>query len=305
MNRVETVVPSVSAMVVTYHSGPALHECLFALVGMPDVSEVVIVNNGNPDHEFEWLQKFSEKQNPYPIVKLISGHGNIGFAAANNLAARHATGDRLLIINPDAVICPGSIAELEKALVTGQSPCLVGGKLLDTKGQEQKGGRRDLLSVRNALVSFSGLAGLEKIYPGFRNVHRERDPEPTKPERMPVVSGAFCYISADHYKQVGGFDEAYFLHVEDIDLCRKIHNQGGEVIYTPFARVMHYGSTSKVSASFVEWNKAKGLSTYFMKSAKTPIGRACALASLAFFGTMLVGRSFLIRKVLHRIRRWR
>lgn len=294
MKQPVSPLPSISAIVVTYHSGPVLKECLYALYSEPGLSEVVIVNNGNHSADEAWLEAFTESKRPYGC-RLITGHGNIGFAAAVNLGAKHAQSACYLIINPDAVIRIGSLPPLEAARRTGRAPCLVGGRLFYPTGNEQRGGRRELLTLPRAIFSFTGLSKLEKTFPAFRDLHREHDPEPTGPVPMPVISGAFCYISAPDYNAINGFDEDYFLHVEDIDLCRRIADAGGEVIYTPHAGVMHYGSTSDVSASFVQWHKAKGLAFYFTKHSKSPAEKAVAQASIVFFAALLIGRSGLIR----------
>ena len=290
----ENELPSIAAIVVTFHSGTVLKECLYALCANHGVTEIIIVNNGNTDDVVDWLANFECPEGQCRI-ELITGHGNIGFAAGVNLGAKAATGECLLIINPDAVLRAGSLPELELARQSGASPCLVGGKLFYLSGKEQRGGRRELLTPARALVSFTGLSKLEKLVPAFRNLHREHDPEPDGPVPMPVVSGALCYMSAKDYWAVDGFDEGYFLHVEDIDLCRRVGENGGQVIYTPNAGALHYGSTSQVSASFVEWNKAKGLSRYFKINANGPGERLFANVSLYLFAGLLVGRSSAIR----------
>lgn len=288
--------PSVSAIVSTYHSGPALKECLYALCVETEVTEIVVVNNGNTPEDSEWLANFKPPE--HCSYKLVSGQGNVGFSASINLGVRNSSGNRLLIINPDAVIRVHSLPALENAHKMGQTPCLVGGKLIYPNGQEQRGGRRHMLTPSRALATFTGLHKLQGIFPKLRNMHREHEPEPTMPVAMPVISGAFCYTSKEDYWTINGFDEGFFLHVEDIDFCRRIAEAGGQVMYTPFAVAMHYGSTSKVSAAFVEFNKARGLSYYFQKYAKTPVGRVAARASLLGFAPLLVTRSVLIRSMM-------
>lgn len=294
MNDRASTMPSVSAIVVTYHSGPPLKECLYALCVNKEISEIIIVNNGNDPDVVDWLNAFGCPQDGRRY-DVITGQGNIGFGAGLNMGVRAAKGECLLIINPDAVLRAGSLPHLETARQCGKSPCLVGGKLYYQDGREQRGGRRELLTLRRAFISFSGLSRLEKRFPRFRDLHREHDPEPIGPVPMPVISGALCYISKQDFETLGGFDEGYFLHVEDIDLCRRVGAHGGQVIYTPDAGALHYGSTSKTSKSLVEWHKAKGLSYYFRKYARSPVERHIAEGSLVFFAILLVGRSAFIR----------
>ena len=79
----------ISAVVVTYHSGDVLRACLTSLLASPDCEEIVLVNNGNPDKVLSDLSAWTEAE---PRLKLITGHGNVGFGRACNLGAKHATG---------------------------------------------------------------------------------------------------------------------------------------------------------------------------------------------------------------------
>lgn len=72
-------------------------------------------------------------------------------------------------------------------------------------------------------------------------------------------------ISRDSFERLGGFDEGYFLHVEDLDICRRAEAEGGTVIYTPLASALHHGATSDAPALAVERHKGAGLSRYFRK----------------------------------------
>ena len=87
---------------------------------------------------------------------------------------------------------------------------------------------------------------------------------------MDAVSGALMYMSASSFRRLGGFDEGYFLHVEDLDLCRRAEADGGSVIYTPHASALHFGATSDAPSLFVEKHKGAGFNRYFRKYAETP-----------------------------------
>lgn len=285
----------VSAIVVTFYSGPALKECLNALRSDPEVSEIVVVNNGTTTEDLDWVRSVS--QTPGNDTRIVTGHGNVGFSAGVNLGVEHSRCDKLLVINPDAVLHADSITELELARQMGKSPCLVGGKLIYPDGSEVRGARREALTPWRVFVSFSGLSKLESRFKVFRSMHRDHDPEPESAVPMPVVSGACCYISRTDFDSINGFDEGYFLHVEDIDICRRVAEAGGEVMYAPKAVALHYGSTSKASVFFVEWNKAKGLARYFSVNAKSDLTRGVAKLSIVAFAPLLIGRSLLIRSV--------
>ena len=129
----------VSAIVVTYHTGPRLKECLYALNADPDISETIIVDNGNPPETSAWLASFCGTHDAF---HLLTGHGNIGFGAGINLGVQAASGEDILVINPDAVLRWGSVASLQAAARSCHAPWIIGGKIFDIDGRETRGPRR-------------------------------------------------------------------------------------------------------------------------------------------------------------------
>jgi len=97
-----------------------------------------------------------------------------------------------------------------------------------------------------------------EIIPGLQSIHRESDPLPDQPIQIETISGACLMTDRPCFERMGGFDERYFLHVEDIEICRRARQLGGEVNFVPGATVMHYGSTSNVPHVWIEKEKLKG-----------------------------------------------
>ncbi len=281
--------PSVSAIVVSYHTGSALRDCIDALLTDPQIDEIVIVNNGNKPRDVGLLNRLADKHRSR--VQLVSGHGNVGFARGSNLGAKYANGERLLFLNPDAILRRGSVAALEDAAKKRPEPWIVGGRIFDVKGQELRGGRRRMLGLTSALITYTGLGLFERLHPIFSDVNRFKEDCPMGPVEMPVVSGALMYMSRTGFDMLNGFDEDYFLHVEDIDICRRAQElENGGVYYTPLAGALHHGSTSDVSSLRVEWEKAWGLGLYFRKFAQAFPERLLACLLIPFFAILLIGR---------------
>ncbi|MEM1088014.1 MAG: glycosyltransferase family 2 protein, partial [Pseudomonadota bacterium] len=251
---------SVSAIVVSYHTGPRLKECLYALATDPEIDELVIVDHGNPAHIADWIVKFSDAREH---VTLLQGQGNIGFGAGVNLGVKYARGDCLLVINPDAVLKRVSVSAVMEARQSLHTPWIVGGKIFDINGREERGPRRRDLTLWRALTSFLGL----------NTWTLETEPEPINPIAMDVISGALFLISKQSFEQLEGFDEGYFLHVEDVDLCMRCRQAGGSVIYQPRAGALHYGATSNVPTRTIARHKARGFARYFRKRAKGPFSK--------------------------------
>ena len=252
--------PKVSAVIVTYQTGPRLKECLYALVSDPDVSEIILVDNGNPAAMEVWLDQFAER---HGALKILRGQGNIGFAAAVNLGAAAAKHPDLIILNPDAVLRRESVRGMQAVAQCSPAPTVVGGKIFDLYGREERGGRRRELTLWRAVTNMLG----------WNMWTLEGTPAPGQPVAMPVISGAFFLISKADFDQLGGFDESYFLHVEDIDLCRRCREAGGQVMYDPRAAALHFGSTSDAPSRIVAGHKADGLAYYFRKTAQNPFHR--------------------------------
>jgi N-acetylglucosaminyl-diphospho-decaprenol L-rhamnosyltransferase len=154
---------------------------------------------------------------------------------------------------------------------------VVGARVLNEDGSEQRGGRRGEVTPVTTLLSFSHLA---RSVPFLRKyeIHMEDQAEPEGPVPVPTISGACFYMSREDFNRLGGFDERYFLHVEDIDLCWRARRMGGSVVFAPEARVVHLGSTSLKHPVVVEYHKGRGLTRYFRKRADTPWRFALALA---------------------------
>ena len=262
-----------AALVVTYHTGPRLTECLYALKADPAVSEIVIADNGNPPEVQVWLEGFVT--GCAGRAKLLT-LDNPGFGAAVNRAARQTGAEWLLVINPDCVIRRGSVGQLAAALEGAPAPAIAGGRIFGVDGREQRGGRRNTLTLSAAL--------------GLSRWTLESESPPSGPVPVGAISGAFFLMRRADFVQLGGFDEGYFLHVEDVDLCRRAIEAGGSVIYQPLAGALHYTSTSDVPSAFVQQQKARSLARYFRKFARGPIERAMVEVAVPFIGLGLALR---------------
>ncbi|THD82549.1 MAG: glycosyltransferase family 2 protein [Phenylobacterium sp.] len=255
----------VSVVMVVYMTGEALDESVDCALRDPLVDELVIVDNGSTLRESQALRRLADHDRR---VVLMEGHGNVGFARGANLGARRALGDILIFLNPDAFLQPGCVAELVREIEDRPVPCIVGGRVLNADRTEQRGARRGDITLTSALLSLSGLA---RKVPGWGRfeVHWEGEALPDQPQPAPTISGACFCMRREDFDAVAGFDEQYFLHVEDVDLCWRVRQLGGVVLFHPKAEVIHLGHTSQTSPLRVEFHKGVGLARYFRKRADT------------------------------------
>ena len=275
----------ISVVVVSYYTGAALFECLQAVLADPDVFELILVDNGNPETTRARLWSFAKSR---ARIRVLQGQGNVGFGRACNYGARLAKGDFILFLNPDAIIEKGAVLKMAERGETLRRPWVLGGFLQTINGTEQRGSRRRALTPLSAVISFTPLHKL----PWFQSIHMGSDERPNEPQNVPIVSGACLMMDRESFDQLGGFDENYFLHVEDIDLCRRAGLAGGQVYSLPDAKVMHYGSTSQVRIQKVEFEKFKGFVRYFWSFSSKLWAKILLILAVPFMFAAIMGRAW-------------
>jgi GT2 family glycosyltransferase len=252
--------PSLTSVVmVTYNTGPVLMQAIEAVLAQTVPVELMLVDNGNPADITAKLQALAEKDSR---IRLISGHGNVGFSRGCNMGASAARGACLLFLNPDSLIPRDAIAKLREEGGRLKRPYMLGARLVNEDGSDQRGCRRALLTPMTAFIEALHLGFL---FPANRlNRHEEEVPDRVTP--MEAISGAFVFLPREDFWGIGGFDEGYFLHVDDLDLCLRFRRAGGEIYFVPSVIVTHVGGTSKTTQAFVEKHKARGFTRYFHKN---------------------------------------
>lgn len=265
----------ISVIMVVYMTGPALFTSIARVLADRDVDDFVIVDNGSSEADQARLFAISQTDER---IRLLQGHGNIGFARGANLGASAARGRFLVFLNPDAFLESGCVQSLAEAAKGQPSPCLVGARILNEDRSEQRGGRRHEVTPVTTLLSFTRLAERIPFLRSFE-IHLEDQELPEAPIPVPTISGACFGVTRSDFRRLKGFDGDFFLHVEDVDLCWRARENGGVVLFHPTAEVVHLGHTSLVEPFFVEWFKGHGLARYFVKRADT-LGRKLLAYSL-------------------------
>jgi GT2 family glycosyltransferase len=255
-----------SVMIVTYNSARLIDPLLSAIGHEIELlgSEVIVVDNASHDGTAEVIES------RHPWVRLIKSPENLGFAAANNLAARHASGRLLLLLNPDAMPEQGVITEAVDKMARHQKVGLAGGRLLAADGSTQPSARM-FPSLLNEWLVLSGLADRHPQSKFFGRFNRTWADAGVS-AKVDWVPGAFAIVRAALYRAIGGFDEKFFLYYEEVDLCRRIQAMGRRVVYWPSLRVAHSGgesaktvegqTVSKSGSQLTLWRARSGLIYY-------------------------------------------
>lgn len=251
-----------SVVVVSYWTGPILFEAMDSVLA-PDqkgVIELILVDNGNPPEISGELARRAQEE---PRLTLINGHGNVGFARGCNIGARRAGGRYLLLLNPDCRLSPGAIPALLAEAQTLGEDWMLGCRVLNPDGSDQRASRRALLTPYTALVE---TFRLDRLAPGLLRRYRlnhHDSPLPAETSSVPVISGACMMLPAATFHAAGGMDEGYFLHVDDLDLCFRLHRAGIPVWFTPHVEAVHHAGSSRINPVQVEWHKMRGFLRYF------------------------------------------
>ncbi len=226
----------VSVIVVSYQVRDLLRKCLSTLLAQHGLEpEIWVVDNASTDGSPEMVAR------EFPAIHLIRNDRNVGFARANNQALVMASGDILLLLNPDTEAPPLMLAALEGVFKRhGRAGC-VGLSLADDDGSPQPACHA-FPGVINMTVESLGLAraALRMGYGTPAATPRPRDGE------GPVdwVSGACFAISRVAHAQVGGLDEDLFMYGEEPDWCWRARQAGFETIFSDAACVLHHGGAS-------------------------------------------------------------
>ena len=263
--------PGVSVVMVSYRTGPVLHAAIEAVLAgdgtQEGVVELILIDNGNPP---EVVAELGRQAAAEPRLDLVSGHGNVGFARGCNMGAGRARGRYLLLLNPDCRLAPGAIPALLAEAAALGTDWMLGCRLLDPDGRDQRGSRRALLTPCTALVEAFRLDRLAPRYLRRHRLNHHDGPLPHRIGRIPAISGACMMLPAATFRAVGGMDEGYFLHLEDLDLCIRLHRAGIPAYFVPHVEAVHHAGSSQADPVRVEWHKARGFLRYFRKHFRRP-----------------------------------
>ena len=238
---------AIAAVVVTYQSAETIELCLQRLRTADGVAQIRVVDNGSDDGTLTIVQRIAAGE---PRLKFIANPDNPGFAVACNQGARAADAPWLAFVNPDCMVEADTLARLRD--LAGDAPVLLGCELVDEEGMADPAARR-----RDP--DFGGmLAG--------RGTDLSLPSDGSPLQRVDAVSGALMLLPRALFERIGGFDEGYRLHAEDLDLCRRVRDAGGDVAIANDVRVVHIrGVSSRARPYFVEWHKHRGLWRYFAR----------------------------------------
>ncbi len=243
----------IAAVVVTHESASSIDDCLMRLRVAHGVHEIRVVDNASTDDTMEIVQRHALQD---ARVRFIANPDNPGFAVGCNQGARDTQACWLAFVNPDLMVEADTLARLRAhAADAAADRMLLGVDLVDEDGM------RDAAARRRDPVFAAMLRS-----PGAASRLGVAVDEATPLQPVDIISGALMLMPRALFDRIGGFDEGYRLHAEDMDLCRRARAAGALVAVANDIRVLHIrGVSSRTRPVFVEWHKHRGLWRYFRK----------------------------------------
>ena len=254
-----------SIIIVNYHHSHILGDCLESVYRTIEKIqfEIILVDNSSTDGGLESILK------NYPVIRFIKNSENAGFARGNNQGAKIASGDFLLFINPDTIVIEDAIESKLDYIRSDSSIGILGPKVLNSDQTVQYSCRK-FPTIWSGLFNRYSLA--TRLFPNNRysRDYLMLDYDHNSIRSVDWVSGCCMMMSESTLKKASGFDENYFLFIEDVDLCQVIKKKGLRVVYFPNAKIFHKISSSNArSTSRVIIKRHQGMIYYNQKYSET------------------------------------
>ena len=219
----------ISCIIVSFNVSGLLQRCLQSLGHSPH--EIIVVDNASQDDSVRMVQQ------EFPHVRLVPLACNVGFSAAVNTGARLASGDALLLLNPDTCL-QTSLDTMAQRLVAQPQAVALGFRQVDEHGRFQLA-----WGLWPTLFTELLRRGVQRALDANKQ-HIARAIDHAQPRAVAWVAGSSLLVRREAFEKIGGFDEKFFLYFEDIDFCLRLRHAGGEIIYDPTITVLHHRGQS-------------------------------------------------------------
>jgi N-acetylglucosaminyl-diphospho-decaprenol L-rhamnosyltransferase len=257
--------PELSVCIVNWNCRGLLRQCLASLLDLPqDVRlEVIVVDNASTDGAADMVEQ------EFPEALLIRNGTNVGFARANNQAARRARGRYVVFLNNDTAAPAGTLGKLVDFLEAHPDVGMVGPRLRGADGRVQVScrPRPTLATFLHKTLLWRWLGVWRGAYHAYR---RSFEADTTRP--VDVLMGAAIVMRRDRFVKCGGWDEDFIFGGEDLELCYRVGKRAA-VVFCPDAEIIHYGRAStRAHSHFAAPHIAVGFLKYLRKTGASRLG---------------------------------
>lgn len=305
---------SLSIIVVSYNTREITLECLRSVYRETKIPEfeIIVLDNASTDGSVEAIKsEFGEK------IKFIASDNNYGFAAGNNIAIQQASGEYLLLLNPDTVVLDGAIDKLLAFANENIQAKIWGGKTLFADGSLNPASCWSKITLWSLVSQATGLSSMFRKSSLF-NPEGMGSWDRNGIRQVDIVSGCFFLITKNFWDELGGFREEFFMYGEEADLCLRAQLLGAKPMVSSEASIIHYGGASEKNRpdKLIRLSKAKMLliDKHFPFQTKRmglwlfslwPVSRALAHKILAKIGLSTESKYKVWREVVNRRDEWR
>jgi GT2 family glycosyltransferase len=231
--------PLISIVIVNYKVPEFITQAIRSIKAaeLSAETEIIVVDNASEDRSAEIVT------GEFPDVTFISLKANNGFGKACNIGAKQSRGTYLLLLNPDALISRNTLAVCRNYLDAHTDVGILGPKIINPDGSLQAGCRRSFPTPFN---SFCRLFGISWIFPRSKRLstYNLKNIDAGCSMEVDAISGSFMFMRLSLFTEIGGFDEAFFMYGEDLDLCAKAREKGYRVWYHPETQIIHFKAKS-------------------------------------------------------------
>lgn len=247
-----------SIIILAYNSSKDIEGCIESIFSYYSKEiesgefELVVTDNASADNTVDIVSDLKKR---HKKIHFFKNEENFGFAKGLNLASKNANGEFLLYLNPDTKVINSNISSMIELANSDKKIGVIGGQIVSSNGKKELSAGR-----------FYNLKNLFFLVMGLENFFKVRF-SPKNSQSVDFVSGGFMMVKKDLFFHLKGFDDNFFMYVEDIEFCYRVKKNGYKVMFCPFAKIIHeqHGSSNR---SFAIINIYKGM-LYFYKKHKS------------------------------------
>ncbi|NRT74188.1 glycosyltransferase [Clostridium beijerinckii] len=225
--------------------------------------EIILVDNASSDGSINKLQDEFRNIVITQKLRIIMNKDNLGFAKANNIGIKFASGKYILLLNSDTVLKENCLEKCIGKIEKDRNIGALGCKVILANGELDHACKRGFPSPKASLYYFLKLYKRNELkYGQYNALHLGEDDI----GEVDCLTGAFMLMPKLIFDKVGGLDEDFFMYGEDIDLCYKIKEFGYKILYYPEAQIIHYkGGSSKKKRSKVIYDFHQAMWIFYKK----------------------------------------
>jgi N-acetylglucosaminyl-diphospho-decaprenol L-rhamnosyltransferase len=269
--------PCTTVIIVNYKTASLTLQAAEAALAQPEVASVIIVDNDSGEADVAELEGAAADRDDR--LRIIPNGSNVGFGRAVNLGLELVTTRFTALINSDAMVHNGCIGALVAALDCNPKLAVVGPHVRTPDGGTQ--------------CDAAGLFPTLSVTLRRTNRRGDRLPSPD------WISGVMMVLPTDRFRSVGGFDPAFFMYYEDVDLCRRLRDQGYTVSVVPDAIITHLGGASHRSTRSNRAMEHAAFSVYLRRANEPRVHRWVLFVLGHLVGSAKTARELLVHPVKH------